>query len=151
MDAFTSESIDSILERCTTTRTDGTEGGGDNGATAKGKGAFAQAAFVAQDGTEARLDMDDPNFWTKVLGEETVVPEEVDEMGANVFYDDEGALADPRLDPPRGFAPHAVRLQSRALPPETRRALIAPRRTPYATPPVRVRQRLAPPLAAQLD
>ena len=34
-----------------------------------GKGTFAQASFVAQDGTEEALDLKDPNFWRKVLAE----------------------------------------------------------------------------------
>ena len=37
-----------------------------DGEKAKASSSFAQASFVAQDGTEAALDLDDPEFWSKV-------------------------------------------------------------------------------------
>ena len=66
IERFGAESIEQILERCATTTQV------DPSATAKaggGKNVFSKASFVAEDGTE-QMDMNDPNFWQKVLGEE---------------------------------------------------------------------------------
>ena len=107
--AFTEESIDAILERCATKHTEAPAGGGGGGAASSN---FAHAAFVAQDGSEAALDMQDPDFWSKVLGEEeaAAMGDDAEEIkGSEVEYNEDGhvmkrssrrAGAEPqRLDP----------------------------------------------------
>ena len=62
IERFSSESIEQILDRCATTKANDGSGGGSTG------GAFSKASFGvdADDGA----DLDDPEFWTKMLGEE---------------------------------------------------------------------------------
>mmetsp|Transcript_46978 Transcript_46978/g.109578 ORF Transcript_46978/g.109578 Transcript_46978/m.109578 type:complete len:2415 (-) Transcript_46978:291-7535(-) len=62
IEQFGSDSIESILERASVTRKlDGLDEGADS--------TFARASFVANDGDTA-VDMNDPDFWTKVLGDD---------------------------------------------------------------------------------
>ena len=64
IERFSSESIEQILLRCaTTTKNDG-DGGGSSG------GAFAKASFGVEEEGEATTDLDDPDFWSKMLGEQ---------------------------------------------------------------------------------
>ena len=78
---------------------DGCEHREGEAAAAGGLGTFAQASFVAQDGTEAMLDMDDPDFWSKVLGEDeggVVGMDGVDDYGGEFEYDNDGQVAQRR-------------------------------------------------------
>ena len=96
VEAFSSETIDDILSRSATSRTD---------AGSKAPGAptssFAQASFTTNEGSS--LDMDDPNFWQQVLGDEAK-PEEVEEA---IDYDDLGPRTRPRrsVGEPQRLAP----------------------------------------------
>ena len=95
--AFSDESIDSILARSTTSTT--YEGGADAAGKGAASSSFAHASFVAQDGTEASLDMEDPHFWSKVLGDDEAVGaagHEDDGFGNEREYDDEGEVAQRR-------------------------------------------------------
>ena len=81
-----------MLERCATTTEEKI-----------GKGTFAQASFVAQDGTEEALDLKDPDFWRKVLGEEAEAQgEEADEADAHGLA---GRLSRRNRDAPDRFDP----------------------------------------------
>jgi len=68
--SFNAASIESILQTHATTTTtadaDHRNGGGGGGGEAS---VFASATFVAHDG-DAALDLHDPHFWSKVLGED---------------------------------------------------------------------------------
>ena len=62
IERFSSESIEQILERCSTTAA------ADGSAPEEGSSAFAKATFAAENGTQVELE--DPNFWSRLLGEE---------------------------------------------------------------------------------
>ena len=64
IERFGAESIEQILERCATTSTIDPS----KPAAGGGKNVFSKASFVAEDGTE-QLDMNDPEFWKKMLGD----------------------------------------------------------------------------------
>ncbi|KAL1518947.1 hypothetical protein AB1Y20_003217 [Prymnesium parvum] len=64
MDRFSAETIDQILERCSTSKLVSTNKGRDGTFST-----FAQATFVSNEGDES-VDIQDPHFWVKMLGKE---------------------------------------------------------------------------------
>ncbi|KAL7690284.1 putative chromodomain-helicase-DNA-binding protein [Plasmopara halstedii] len=63
---FSEESIDQILSRSTTIVHDPTRGNGNE--TKSVMSSFSKATFVSSTNPDEEVDVDDPNFWTKVIG-----------------------------------------------------------------------------------
>lgn len=98
IEAFSSESIEQILERCATTRIEvGSKAATDE--AGQSKSSFAKASFVSNEGSS--LDINDPDFWSHVLGEPAPEEEEV------IDYDNFGPRSRPRrsVGEPQRLAP----------------------------------------------
>ena len=65
------QSIEQILQRCATTKAS------ESGPKTSTGGAFSKATFGVGEGGEGECvaDLDDPDFWSKMLGEEETTPE----------------------------------------------------------------------------
>ncbi|KAG2523981.1 hypothetical protein BBO99_00005061 [Phytophthora kernoviae] len=64
---FGEESIDQILSRSTTIVHDPTQNP-DGSAKKNAMSSFSKATFVSSSNPDEEIDVDDPNFWTKVIG-----------------------------------------------------------------------------------